>query len=121
MVIELRDKPYIERLKILKLPSLQHRRKRGAAIEAFKILSGCNDPKSTRGVLKTRNRTQRGELLKIETSKVRLKVRQNSFKVRVEKIWNELPKEVTSGNLTYFKKQLDHYYGDDQFIAPERT
>jgi len=40
LISNLRDKPYPERLKILKLPTLEHRRKRGDIIEVFKYLRG---------------------------------------------------------------------------------
>ena len=37
---EIKDLPYPERLRKLKLPSLEHRRRRGDAIEVYKYLSG---------------------------------------------------------------------------------
>ena len=39
-----KNKSYIERLKILNLPTLKYRRYRGDIIELFKILKGIYDP-----------------------------------------------------------------------------
>ena len=42
-VPSLRNKTYMERPRILNIPTLQHRRRRGDVIEAYKILSGGYD------------------------------------------------------------------------------
>ena len=43
MIPELRDLPYNERLRILKLPTLVYRRTRGDMVEAYKILNNKYD------------------------------------------------------------------------------
>ena len=42
LIPELKDKPYQERLRALKLPSLYHRQKRGDMIQTFKIIKGID-------------------------------------------------------------------------------
>ena len=43
LILELSNKPYRERLKILHLPTLKYRRYRGDMIELFKIIKGIYD------------------------------------------------------------------------------
>ena len=43
LIGHLKDKPYPERLSILKLPSLEHRRRRGDMIDLFKYVTGIYD------------------------------------------------------------------------------
>ncbi|KAK3771372.1 hypothetical protein RRG08_050423 [Elysia crispata] len=43
LIGHLKDKPYSERLSILKLPSLEHRRRRGDMIDLFKYFTGIYD------------------------------------------------------------------------------
>jgi len=44
LISEISKKPYIERLQVLKLPTLKYRRYRGDMIEVFKIIKGIYVP-----------------------------------------------------------------------------
>ena len=56
---------YEERLKILKLPSLEYRRLRGDMIETYKILHELYDTASISSLLKINNTNTRGHPLKL--------------------------------------------------------
>jgi hypothetical protein len=43
LVTEIRDLPYPDRLRALKLPSLRYRRERGDMLQTYKILHGLED------------------------------------------------------------------------------
>ena len=107
LLASIRDKPYPERLAKLKLPSLEHRRKRGDMIELYKFMHGiyrCDTPHFQR----QENRNTRGHSLKIEKGHHRLQVRGNFFSVRIINTWNELPEEVvTAPSVNAFKSRLD--------------
>ena len=95
MIGRLKDKPYSERLKFLKLPSLEHRRQRGDMIEVYKYLSGLN--KTDRLMLKPRNgRDTRGHSRKLAKERSSKEVRRGSFSQSVVTVWNELPEHVVT-------------------------
>ena len=111
LVPRLRNLAYEERLKLLNLPSLEHRRRRGAVIDVYKFITGCFDPKVTRGMFQESERKHRGNQFQLKTCRSRLEIRRNFFTARVIKDWNELPNEVTiSSDTTQFKKRLDQYW-----------
>ena len=65
MLAHIRDKSYPERLKILKLPSLEHRRRRGGLIETYKFINGQYD--TEKPSFKKSDKDQlRGHTLKLE-------------------------------------------------------
>ena len=103
---------YEERLKTLGLPTLQYRRLRGDMIETFKILHNKYDQQVTQDFLPIRDQSQstetRGHHLRINHQYSRLKLRQNSFCLRIAKLWNDLPEQVvTSQSVRSFEKRLD--------------
>ena len=51
LVERLRTLTYEERLRVLRIPTLEYRRQRGHAIKIFKILSGAYDPVASEGLL----------------------------------------------------------------------
>ena len=61
----LKELPYLERLKLLKLPSLRYRRARGEMIETYKYLHGINKV-STHLLSLSEDRRTRGHSLKLK-------------------------------------------------------
>ena len=111
----IRDRPYNERLKALRLPSLEHRRLRGDMIDVFKYVHGIYDtdrphfePSRT-----TTSKETRGHSLKLTKQHCRLNMRGNYFSQRVINTWNSLPDTVvTAPTVNCFKCRLDAFWID---------
>ena len=116
LVPNLKDKDYPERLKALKLPSLEHRRRRGDLIEAFKYIRGFYDVSrphfdsasgkslSTRGNSLKLNKHQHGKGKSCS-------VRNNFFTERIFEDWNSLSDEVVlAPTINAFKDRLDKFW-----------
>lgn len=120
IVPELRDLPYQERLKILKLPTLNYRRKRGDMIMCYKLLYGLVD--SPGNLLKLAGPSQmalRGNSKKLEKSRKNTSLRQHNFTQRVVNDWNSLPeKVVTASSINTFKNALDLHWKHKFFTLP---
>ena len=82
----MRDLPYIQRLKLLKLPTLAHRRLRGHMIEVYKIIH-IYDHKFVPNLLKNKEISQRtgnrGHSLKLFTQRAKLNIGKNVFQIRI--------------------------------------
>ena len=108
----LRDKTYQERLKTLRLPTLEHRRLRGDMIELYKYIHGFYHVQSPRLLLSS-GRTVRGHSLKLQKNRYRLDIRGNFFGNRTVNTWNSLPeKVVTAPTVDTFKSRLDQHWKD---------
>ncbi|KAL8561621.1 hypothetical protein ACOMHN_001353 [Nucella lapillus] len=106
----LKNKPYPERLRALKLPTLEHRRLRGDMVEVFKYLHGCYEVLQPELTLAS-GRAPRGHSLKLQKDRYRLDLRGNYFAHRVVATWNSLPEEVvTAPSTNAFKSRLDHHW-----------
>ena len=116
LISKLKDRPYEERLSSLKLPSLQHRRRRGDMIDLFKYVTGRYDtcrPKFE----PTLSKNTRGSSKKLQKQTARLDVRKNFFSQRVILEWNKLPEEVVAApSVNCFKNRLDHHWANDPSI-----
>jgi len=114
LIPSLRDKPYHERLKELKLYSLETRRKRGDLIETYKILNGLEGIEENKLFTRNTNPFQlRGHEDKLfkPALKKGLNSRKNFFSTRVISEWNNLPAHVVNTKTTnQFKNQLDAYW-----------
>ena len=110
MVSGLGDKNYLERLKELKMTTLEARREEIDMTETFKILNGHNNVdwnlwftknEAAMGGRETRSAAD-PHSLRIPPS--RLELRRNFFSLRVIEKWNNLPSEVKSAqNVKQFK------------------
>ncbi|KAK3766990.1 hypothetical protein RRG08_058905 [Elysia crispata] len=91
LIGHLKDKPYPERLSILKIPSLEHRRRRGDMIDLFKYVTGIYD--ASRPIFELApNSNTRGHK-------------------RVVSGWNSLPESVVSApSVNAFKNRLDAHW-----------
>lgn len=118
VVPELRDKSYEDRLRNLNLPSLQHRRRRGDMIYAYKIMTGKVKMKANE-IFTMANRTMRSHQYKIQKRKVTKTTSVNAFSNRIVNDWNTLPnKIITSPTTNGFKNLLDDHWKEEMFRTP---
>ena len=112
----IRDKSYSERLKILKLPCLEHRRRRGCMIETYKFMHGYYD--TTKPEFKKSNKEQlRGHSLKLDKTRCTTRIRANFLSNRITNDWNSLPNSVvTSPSIDTFKRRLDEHWKNIQTL-----
>ena len=109
MIVSLRDLPYEVRLSRLKLTTLETRRLRGDLIEAFKIMKGLVDVKSS-DLFTLSNNSLRGHSLKLFKSVYNLDCGKFVFTNRVVKEWNLLTEEIIScSTVNTFKNKVDHH------------
>lgn len=102
---------YPERLKRLNLPTLRFRRMRGDAIEAYKIIHQIYDAEVSIDLKKSSTPTRGHQLKLFQERANRLDLRKNSFRVRIPKIWNNLPESVVMApSLNAFKNRLDKFW-----------
>ena len=111
MLAHLKNLPYHQRLQKLKLPSLEHRRRRGDMIEVFKYLRGFYQTERPELKLASKDRNLRGHSWKLEKQRSNKTVRKNAFANRVVNDWNSLSENVVSApTLNTFKNRLDSYW-----------
>jgi hypothetical protein len=107
MVPELKGLDYEDRLRRLKLPSLQYRRARGDMIEAYKHLQGHYT--TNQSLLELHGpSTTRGHNLKLKKKYARTSLRRHFFSNRIVDLWNSLPSNtVNAPSINSFKNRLD--------------
>jgi len=115
MISDLGSLSYEDRLKTLGIQSLEDRRRRGDAIEAFKTLNGFNnvDPREWFSFVQDRHEKNTRSFAenRLVPDRARLNLRKNFFTNRVTTIWNSLPVKVkTAKTLNNFKNQYDEVY-----------
>ena len=100
---------YENRLKRLKLTTLEKRRLRGDLIETFKIITG-REKVDKREFFEISNNTHnlRGHQYKLSVKRKRLTIRSTFFSQRVIDSWNRLPEAVVNAtSINAFKNRLD--------------
>lgn len=116
MVKGMARKDYEERLRQLKMTTLETRRLRGDLILVFKIFRGMERIKSEYFFVKAEGST-RGHDLKLVKPQCRLDCRKYSFSNRVITEWNKLPGDVIAcSTVTGFKRKIDRYLLGQGFI-----
>ena len=114
----LKQLDYTDRLRKLNLPSLQHRRRRGDMIYAYKIMMEKVKIKAN-DIFKRTNRTLRGHDFKIQKKKAIKVPSMNVFSNRIVNDWNILPRKIVSATTTNgFKNALDEYWKEEMFQTP---
>jgi len=110
----LKRKSYEERLKTLKLHSLQQRRLRGDLIETYKILTGKERVDSQLFCQSaTDSHNLRGHSLKLFLPRCSTTARRTFFSTTVVSHWNSLPHHVVKApSVNAFKNRLDKYWSD---------
>ena len=114
----MKDLSYENRLRILKLPSLRHRRLRGDMIQVYKLTHGGYDSAVSEGLLVPNiNKITRGHSLSLLKRRSRLNLRKYSFSERVVNFWNSLPDAVvTSPTVKTFESRLDKHWSNSDCI-----
>jgi len=110
--------PYEERLKSIKLPSLEYRLIRGDMIQVFKIANKYYDPITTDSIFKfsdnSRLRGHNFKIVKQNTNKTKFS---NFFTNRVVNTWNKLPSNIANANsINEFKNLFDKHYHEAQYM-----
>ena len=110
------DLSYKDRLKSLKLPTLQYRRYRGDMIEMFKLTHDHYD-KDARGFVEIRSGEAyyiRKHAFTVTNGKWKSNLKRFAFKCRVSGQWNHLPTHVVNAeSLNTFKNRLDKVWLKD--------
>ena len=117
LVPGLKQLPYPERLKKLKLPTLAYRRARGDMIQAYKLITENKDgyDKSIQPMFTFSNTCLRGHNKKLFLPRVNKNIRKFNFSHRVITIWNSLPDSVVNAkNMIHFEKGLDLHWRDQE-------
>ena len=109
--------PYEDRLKLIKLPSLEYRLIRGDMIQVYKIANNFYDPITTNSIFKfssnTRLRGHNYKILKQNTNKTKFS---NFFTNRVVNTWNKLPSNVVNAKtINEFKNLFDKHNVELQY------
>ena len=113
LIPELYDMPYEDRLRELKLPSMEYRRKRGDMIQCFKIMNGLVRLEATEIFTPIPSGNTRGHNQRVLRQKAHKSVRAKSFSQRTISNWNSLPKKVIDApSVNLFKNRLDDAWKD---------
>ena len=112
--------PYIDRLRNLHLPSLQHQRHRGDMIFLYQIIHDYYDIDKSKLFSFSETSSTRGHNKKIFKPHSKCLPRTSFFSVRVindwNLDWNSLPQSVVNASsLNTFKSLLDSYFFDSQY------
>ena len=120
LIPELQGKPYPERLRLLELPSLYYRRRRGDMIRTFQILHSELDLQPEYFFSPAQHSRTRGHQMKLNKELARSRVRRHSFSVRVVNDWNALPSNVIlAPSLNQFKSRLDAHWAGIHYHIPD--
>ena len=119
LVSEIRPLPYQERLRVLGLPSLQYRRRRGDMIVMYNLMHGRVGLKKEDFFTSPQVTQTRGHPLKVVKPRSQSRVRMNHFSSRVVNDWNSLPAEVVCApSVDSFKHRLDKFWAARTHDAP---
>ena len=123
MLSDVKGNSYEEKLKDAGLTTLEKRRERGDALEAFKTINGFNHvdknkwfkfeseearPTRSNTTITAEGAKRRPDVIRGESA--RLEVRKNFYNVRISKKWNDIPDEVkTQKSVNAFKNAYDRW------------
>ena len=115
----LKDLPYEQRLKAMKLPSMSYRRIRGDLIETYKYTHDLYNVSSNLFEFNKCDRT-RGHNFKLVKPRCMTSLRQHFFSQRVIERWNNLPPMIAEApSVNAFKNRLDRLMKDNIFSIGE--
>lgn len=119
LIPDLKYLPYEQRLRQIKLPSLEYRRRRGDMLQTFKIMNNIDRINPRLFFELSTGPSTRGHGQKLIKKHARLSLRQSYFSQRVINDWNSLPTEVVnSPSLNAFKTRLDKFWNMEQYNLP---
>ena len=106
---------YNERLRFLKLPSLEYRRLRGDLIEVYKITHDIYDTVTTASLFSRHSKEYFIRQHNYKLNKISFKT--NMFKYfftnRVVDVWNKLTHDIVNAKtINDFKNKIDHHFND---------
>ena len=112
MIDGMRQLEYSERLRKLRLPSLEFRRFRGDLIEVFKLTHNIYDPLTTQSLLSSSLITfTRNNSYKLQKKHTNTTQYLNFFTNRVIDSWNKLPSRIVSAEtVNSFKNMIDEHF-----------
>ena len=117
LVQNIKNQPYPQRLRYLKLDSLKFRRRRCDMLQVFRILKGIDKLEVNKFFEFHDGPNTRGHPLKLKKMRVNSNQRLHSFSQRIVNDWNNLSKDtVTKTDLNSFKTSLIQEWADH----PER-
>jgi hypothetical protein len=112
MIEGLKDLYYEERLKVVRLTTLENRMIRADMLEVFKIVKGLEGLKENNFFVRRGEGRLRGHQYTLIKKSFRTNLGKFSFGNRVINIWNSLPANVvSSGTINEFKSGLDRFLG----------
>jgi len=110
MLPGMEGRSYEERLRDLRLFSLERRRLRGDLIEAYKMIRGLDRVDSDSLFPRMEKASTRGHSFKLRGDSYRTDIRGRFFTQRVVREWNALPAAVVDApSLVAFKRLVDKY------------
>ena len=108
---------YKERLKSVKLPTLEYRRYRGDMIELYKMTHHLYDKDATQGFLRYKPAHSRGHKFNLHKEYCKKDIRRYSFRHRTTDQWNNLPEVITEApTLNSFKSRIDKLWEKDDVM-----
>ena len=106
----MRAKPYEDRLRLLQLPSLYYRRRRGDMVHTYQLFHGGVDASPSDFFTLAEGQT-RGHPFKVYKPPASTRPRRFCYAVRSVNDWNGLPAEVVCApSLNAFKARLDAHW-----------
>ena len=116
---ELKDIPYEDRLRRLKLPSLMYRRRRRDMTQTYKILKGIDRINPDILFSRAESTITRGHSEKLLKPRSRLQTRAHSFCRCVIEDWNSLPESlISTKTINSFKSGIDRDGCNEQYKLP---
>ncbi len=102
--------PYDQRLKLLKLESLEKRRRKADLCMCFALLKNIYDENIDTLFTLSHAQHTRGHPLKLTKPRLRTDVRKHSFCARIVQFWNSLSNEIirSTQSVQSFRKKLDN-------------
>ena len=123
MISDVKGANYEEKLKDAGLTTLEKRRERGDAIQAFKVIKGfsrvqtdkwftfeAENARPTRSNTMVTDEGERRRQYVMKSESARLESRKNSYRLRVAKEWNKIPEWVKEkDSVNAFKNAYDEW------------
>ena len=118
LIPNIRHLSYVQRLKILKLPSLMYRKRRGHMLETYKIVRNKVNANKDHFFKFNVMQTRRHQYILSKPMSTKL-VRSQCFSHRVVNDWNSLEEEVVQAQtVNESKEKIDNYWKDQQYKSP---